>query len=419
MINRFLHICLCFVFITEFSYSQYSIIPTGTTTAIHELYKNGNTVFINGVNNFLAKCNDNCDDLVPLNPPGPLNYYNGHLNVLDTNTIFIASFFATSPYHAIISKSINGGQSWIAVLDTISEDFFIRGLFVFDTNNIVLPVSIYNTFVSSNGGSSWLQGAQHNMLAPATAMKINDSTAIMGSLENFSITFNKGISWEGTGFIQSSPTDFFANSSDSIYAVTDSGIGTYFSYIFGSPQTNRVDKQIPMMDPQGVFVVSTNEIYIIGKGWPQETGRIMKTTDLGDTWSYYNVPETDYLYDMVFINDSIALIGGNHGALVKWNKHSLFSELSIEDNQKLVSTISILPNPSEQFQTIDFHGSRNENLSVKIFDLSGKFIQDAFTGLLNENESTITIDISSLAPGTYQYQIQIGESICFKKFVRK
>ncbi len=391
-------------------WGQHELISTGTTTTIHELNRNGNTVFINGVNNYFAKCTDNCDDLVPLNPPGPLNYYNGHLNVLNTNIIYIASFLPASPYHAIISKSTNGGQNWTTVLDTISEDFFVRGLFVFDTNNLVLPVSIYNTYVSSNGGNDWLQGAQHNMLAPATSMKINDSTAIMGSLERFSITMNKGGSWQGTGFIQSSPTDFFANSFDSIYAVTESGIGSYFCYIFGTPQTDRVDKQIPMMDPKGVYVVSSNEIYIVGKGWPQETGRIMKTTDLGDTWSYYNVPETENLYDMVFINDSIALIGGNTGALIRWNKYSNMTswDLGVIDNNYQIGIVKAYPNPVNDNQTIEINTVPGDNIEINVYDFQGRKCCLIYSGFAITDKQFITADLSLLDTGIYFYDINVG-----------
>lgn len=410
MIHRFLHVCLCFVFFTEFSYSQYSIIPTNTTGLIKSIEKSGDYLLICGKENYLAKYRISTDELIPLTTTLGSEYNQYHIQMLDSNTFYTTGFIPSVPYHARIIRSMDGGQTWDDVLDTLSELFFVNQLLVFDTNKVVLLSTANKWFITNDGGQNWELYTAYTAPINTTTRRLNDTCAIYGSIGKIRFTEDKGESWQQY-YSSVDPWSISAQSLDSIYYVASDIAGSYFACYFRQSNTH-ILKGLSW-EPKGIYAFSKNEIYVTGGG-----GRIAKTTDLGNSWTYCFIPETNYLFDINFINDSIALIGGNHGVLVKWNKNSHFSGLSLEDSEQFGTNISILPNPSEQFQTIDFHESIKEILSVKIIDLSGKIIKDVFNGVLNENESKITIDISSLAVGSYQYLIQIGEETSLKNFVR-
>lgn len=403
-------------------FSQHTIIPTGTTTKIREVRKFGNVVVLNGNYDYFAKCYGDCDQLFTLQPPGPFNYFNRYLNIIDTNRFYISSFMGNVPYHAIVSKTVDGGQNWTTILDTLSEDFYTVGLLVFDTNRIVLPVTINRTFVTSNGGDIWESGAQTGMPTVSESFRINDSTAIMGVQERLRLTTNKGSVWVGNSFVEADPTGFYVKTLDSIYTVSVGASGNYFSYIFGQLQAIRIDKLIPMMDPVGLYVVSKDEIYITGKGWPQEYGRIMKTTDLGNTWSYYDVPETEKLLEIVFLNDSTALIGGYNGALIKWNKNSPMTEcgLGVIKNSNGTVSATIYPNPaSQQQQELEINTVPGEKIEIQLYDIQGRNCGLIYSGVKESNQKSISIDLSQMDSGVYFYHLKIGDRSGKIRFIKE
>ena len=411
---------LFLLFVMVNGYSQHSIITTNTITDITRIKKVDNVVVINGRNNFFAKCYDNCDQLITLQPAGPFNYNNNYVNVIDTNTFYVSSFVASNPYHAIVSKTNDGGQTWIPVLDTLSMEFFTVGLFVFDTNNIALCSTQGRTFVTNNGGDNWETGPQNGMPIVSGSFRINDSTAIIGVQERLRITTDKGSSWIGGSFLQANPSSFYAVTIDSIYMVSSGMAGTYFNYIFDQPFSS-IDKNIPMMDPIGLYVVSKDEIYVTGIGWPEGIGRIMKTADLGNTWSYYNVPETERLLEMVFLNDSMALIGGYNGALVKWNKNSPMTEwgLGIAENSNGSISATAYPNPATHEQELEINTSPGERIEIQLYDLQGRNCGLIHLGVTDSEKQSISVDLSHLDAGIYVYQLRVGDKTGQLRFVKQ
>lgn len=410
MIYRYLHICFCFVFITELSYSQYSIIPTNTTGLIKSIEKSGDYLLICGKENYLAKYRISTDELIPLTTTLGSEYFQYHIQMLDSNTFYTTGFIASPPYRARIIRTTDGGQTWDDVLDTISDLFYVNRLLVFDTNRIALLSTASKSFVTSDGGQTWEFRTGNLPPISSTSLRVNDSCAIIGRLGGISITVDKADSWQGqssTGEARS----FSAKTLDSIYYVASDHAGNYFAYYFRQSNT-KVIKGLGF-EPKGIYAFSKDEIYVIGGG-----GRIAKTTDLGTTWSYFHIPEATYLYDINFINDSIALIGGDNGLLIKWNKNSHFSSLSIAENNPFLSSISIFPNPSNTTQTIQFHNQTDSHAVIHLVDLAGERIDCVFEGVLSEIDYSIETDLSNLKSGVYFYQIQIGSEIGYKRFVK-
>lgn len=412
-----LHLIPIFIGINN-CYSQYTIIQTVSETNLTQLKKSENTIIINGINNFLVKCSGDCDQLIQIPPNSPINTDSRNLNVLDSSTYFLTYLnTGIQPYNAIITKTNDGGLTWNNILDTLSNDFYVCGLIPFDTNHITLLSSQNRTFNTENNGVSWSQGPSHGMPISTASLRINDSTAIAGVNQLLRITYDQGNSWIGSLYLQADPLQFSAKSIDSIYFVSAGLSGTYLSYFFGD-FTSRIDKPINIIEPTGLYVVSKEEIYIIGTYFQGNHGRILKTTDLGNTFSFYDIPETQCLYDMIFLNDTISLIGADNGKLIKWNKNSSFNQLSVNENQITSSRISISPNPTFSKHTLHFENEKNELITIRIFDLNGKIINQFNSNFLSQENAFLEVDISILEPGVYNYQIQVGENIEFKKFIK-
>ncbi len=417
-ISSYLVITMLFLMFGSKTFSQHVIIPTGTTTDIDEIRKVGNMIVMNGDFQFITKCYDDCDDLIPLTIPVPYQTNKG-LVVLDTNRFYMMSFSTDYPFTKIVSKTINGGQSWTPIFNspgTLSNP----ELLVFDTNHLFLSLSSDFNYQTEDGGGYWELKPNQEVNPISCSLKINDSVAIFGGNEKLAFTTDTGVSWTSMPFLQGGPVAFFASSQDSVYLVSNGISQNYLSYFFGGFQNTRVDKVVPGMFVIGMYAVSKNEIYVIGRANPQYVGRIMKTTDLGNTWTYYDIPETTYLSAMVFLNDSIALIGGYNGTLIKWNKSSPMTEwgLGIEENNNGNIAVAAYPNPVLQQQELRVTTFPGEELEINLYDAQGRKQDLIYSGISEETEKKILVDFSDLSPGVYIYVIRAENRTRNVRFIK-
>jgi len=82
--------------------------------------------------------------------------------------------------------------------------------------------------------------------------------------------------------------------------------------------------------------------------------------------------------------------------------------------------VDVYPNPFQSQLRFEFDLNRNENVLVNLFDLSGRLVYSSQSNL-NHGSQRVKIDASriGLKPGTYIYQLVIGESIQTGKVIYK
>lgn len=312
---------LIIILLLSFSgYSQFTQIPTGTNLSIFELSVKDDYVLLGG-SPYLANCTGDCDSVNIMSTPTLAGHSQRGSQVLDSNHLYLSSHQNGGQYQTIIFGSSDGGQNWNQLIDTTGSPY--NDLFVFDTSSISIIHKFYTSFYTLDGGITW-GDSDHNLIISSASCKVNDSTSILGTTSSIRYTKNKGQTWSSNSFVQSAPRAFFANSLDSIYAVSYGGNGVFFSYAFNiETGGNWVHKFMPGWSPYDIYVKSINEIYVVGSWFVSNSiCRILKTTDLGNTWSYIDPVIFGELYDIEFLNDSIALISGSNGLLLKWNSNS-------------------------------------------------------------------------------------------------
>lgn len=69
-------------------------------------------------------------------------------------------------------------------------------------------------------------------------------------------------------------------------------------------------------------------------------------------------------------------------------------------NDDLSNKIKIKPNPFENRQIINVKTLGNENISIKLIDITGKIVKNIYEGISYESESTYESDLSSIANGS-------------------
>lgn len=393
-------------------FSQHTMIPTGTTTDIDEIRKFGNVVVINGDYQFLQKCYDDCDVLIPLTLPVP-NYPNVSLSVLDTNRFYVVTYNPNFPGNElIVSKTIDGGQTWTPIYETILDSW--AKLLVFDTNNVNIVLSGEDYLLrTSNGGTTWQQEQLSTTVDVNSVLRVNDSIGLYANSDVLMYTADKGSTWEQRDDQLNLVVHAqFATTGDSLYLLSESLQGQfYFSYIFNGFLGTRTDIALPNFYARGVYAVSKDEIYLTGMVQPQNVGRILKTTDLGETWTYYDVPGTLRLSELVFLNDTIALIGAQNGVLLKWNKNSpmIPFNLGIAENSIEMLDVAIFPNPATDKQELQVNVKSGDQVNIHLIDLQGRNHGIVYSGIAESDLISVQVDLSRFDSGVYSYQVQVGD----------
>lgn len=90
------------------------------------------------------------------------------------------------------------------------------------------------------------------------------------------------------------------------------------------------------------------------------------------------------------------------------------------DDVSVVNNATIFPNPTEANSTLSLNMATAGKVTVNVIDITGKEVAQVFDGTLNDGETQLPINGSSiLASGVYIVNIKAGESVLQKKLVIK
>jgi hypothetical protein len=73
--------------------------------------------------------------------------------------------------------------------------------------------------------------------------------------------------------------------------------------------------------------------------------------------------------------------------------------------------VSIYPNPASIKATFEITLQEPEEISIDIYDISGKRIRELYQGLLNSGKNSVVVRGKELVPGIYFYKIESGNGV--------
>jgi len=79
--------------------------------------------------------------------------------------------------------------------------------------------------------------------------------------------------------------------------------------------------------------------------------------------------------------------------------------------------ISVYPNPSVQMITFDMKLINNDNITIIVFDESGKILKTPYSGMLSAGNNKVNLNVSDLPSGNYNYCIFAGDGCKYGKFM--
>jgi hypothetical protein len=175
------------------------------------------------------------------------------------------------------------------------------------------------------------------------------------------------------------------------------------------------DTLVSVSDFNSLLFINSNTGYIAGTG-----GKIYKTTSAGENWYSQPSVTTNTLNSVYFRDSDTGYIVGNYGTILKTVTAGEFT-LNISNSGQTIPNEFYLfqnyPNPFNPSTTIKFKVDGYSNVSLKIFDLSGKEVADLLNKNLTPGIYSVIWNASSFGSGVYYYRIQMGNQIETKKMV--
>lgn len=270
----------------------------------------------------------------------------------------------TSGYGGVIAKTTTGGESWYATQTNTGTDVF-RVLTVADSKTLYAASGDNGNFFvidaiyrSTDAGDNWTQILPHNQLYSIGALSfINASTGLMfGSY----------------------------NGVEAIRKTVDSG--ATWKTVWSSKKAATL---------QSGTMLNASIGYAVGMG-----GRVLRTTDGGDTWTEENNGTQTDLLALSLVNENIAFAAGASGVILKRKEGNSTSAITDEEYATHTFQASLQPLPATGVLHVVLQSAAEEPCLLRLYDANGKE-QRTIHALLNAGENKLSLDVSSLSQGIY------------------
>ena len=113
------------------------------------------------------------------------------------------------------------------------------------------------------------------------------------------------------------------------------------------------------------------------------------------------------LNNLVFTENREAYLGSAYGGLYV---RDLPSHVSTGTSERIASTLSVVPNPTSERATLSFVSSQSGHYRVNVYNMLGEVVYSSPLTYHPKGKYDMTVDISSLSPGSYQCEVHSPET---------
>ena len=145
--------------------------------------------------------------------------------------------------------------------------------------------------------------------------------------------------------------------------------------------------------------------------------RWMVSYDTGNTWLELFSPDTNAVYDALFVDSMRGWAVGLKGAIYKFNTDLIGIHPGENNVPVSVMLFQNYPNPFNPATTISFDLSRSAMVRITLFDVLGREVKLIYNGFRSGGMNTIHFDASGLSSGVYFYKLETGSLSITKKMV--
>lgn len=384
--------------LSKLGFSQFTQIPSGTTSDINSIaYSSGKLFFLG--NNYMSTSDDFGNSINQLNIPVNLPY-NYALNVLDTSNLYLISGYHNPHYQYEIIHSSDGGMNWTVLYHTIGTP--IHDLTVSE-NGSLLSVGNFGNIFKSQDGINWTVSNANNITTLWKCVSLSDSSFIIGGFQYSGLSDDYGNNWNTSYFNQSHASSILPLSTDTIYMSSYfwNGWESFFSKSIDGGNTwisNSIGTGIGVFD---ITFESTTRGYAVGAkyDYPDTLGILMETNDGGATWTTYTTNYNSEFLSVKKIEDQL-FISGTNGIIIKTDLLSL----STQDLSNLNTfNFDVYPNPSLKNAPVVVRVNKPGNYRIEVLDMAGRRII--------EKEFNTEIEIQLASEGVHLIRITNNQSL--------
>ncbi len=300
--------------------------------------------------------------------------YCGDFAVINKDTIIAVS---SSGFSGGVYRSTNGGVNWQYIWNN-SPNGNPSKIYMYDKNLGFACIDFQHpeSYRTTNGGLNWTNMNDSDFVG----IKFFDSLiGWKGNYNGIKKTIDGGLTWTR----QTPPV----------------------TYSFVCNSISIINKDTLWF--VGCNIIKNNKFY----------GVICKTTNGGLNWGY-QLPDTSILigrYDYInFVNDKI---GWSYNTILNTGVHTNTGGIinGISNNQnKIISDYKLFqnyPNPFNPSTTISYTLSKSGNIRIKVFDVSGKEIEELVNKKLQAGSYNITFNPTKYSSGIYFYSMIVNGTI--------
>jgi len=308
-----------------------------------------------------------------------------------------ATGFAAGDVHAF--KTLDGGNHWAALTLPAGNSF--RDLLFLDSQTGFCIGGDGLIFKTTDGGTTW---------APKTSVALRTMSSIHFPTPQIGYAVGTGYGWEylkttdggetWTPVPINTPVPNLSNLEAVFFTAPDKGfIGGWYISAFVTT-SNGGSNWIALDDssePQLYAIHFPTETHGYAVGWH---GRILNSTDSGNTWNQQIYGDGSSLYAVQFTDENTGFIVGDNGLILKTGNGGVTAQSEVEAP---VASIKVFPNPTTGALQVDLSAYTNRAVRLEIYNVQGNRlkVQEADAAAI----SAMPLDLSACPNGWYYIRV--------------
>lgn len=364
----------------------FTILPSSTQHFFTSVtFADLNTAYITGNGPDILKSTNGGNSFADLNVSFlPANSKLSSSAFINADTGFVAGgIISSTSQSGFIYKTTDGGNSWTSSISNLPS--MINSIH-FPSSQVGYAIGGLNSagiiYKTIDGGNSWTSILNTGSFTAilSNAFFFNDSKGIIAGHDAFFYE-SKIVNIDGGAVSSNQNNSNYVYFTDIYFTSADTGyiVGSDFSGNFilkttnqGGNWTNVYNNTNPGDQINSITFVSPNRGLAVGKN-----GKILQSTNFGNTWSNLSSPTTFELTDISFANQIKGIITGDDGNIIQ----------------------VIICNGNTSSSTLNISACENYNLNNQIYSSSGTY-QQILTNSVG-CDSTITLNLTINQPSNF------------------
>jgi photosystem II stability/assembly factor-like uncharacterized protein len=212
-------------------------------------------------------------------------------------------------------------------------------------------------------------------------------------------------------------TQVNSGTSENLYAITFSGVQAICTGANGTIVTSNDDGQswIPAVSGVTSNIYDVKYLSTMVAMASSENGLMLRTEDGGVTWTPINTPVEADLFAVNFANDMVGISTGSEGTEIysidgglTWSSAITNSVLLPATRKQDINLSQNYPNPFNPVTNIDYMINDNSNVSIKIYDMTGREVRTLVNSFQSAGTYSVRFDAMNISSGIYFYVLRVN-----------